>query len=163
FLNAGAARVVQPDQRRANAHGHIHDLHDLGSVGLGERAAKHGKVLREDEDKTAFDAAITSDESVARKLLRLHSEIRAAMGDEAVGLLERAFVQQKLNALARRELAFLMLPRAPLRPAARLGGSVALLQIVELLFQIHEREIIEGRIVYTHLVPGGPPGFLFLN
>ena len=50
FLNARAARVVQADDRRAHLHRQIHDLDDLRGVGLGERSAEDGEVLRERVD-----------------------------------------------------------------------------------------------------------------
>ena len=65
FLDARAAGVVQADDGRADLHGHVHDLDDLGGVGLGERSAEDGEVLREDEDQPAVDAAVAGDEAVA--------------------------------------------------------------------------------------------------
>ena len=53
FLDARAARVVQAHDRRAHAHRQVHHLADLRGVGLGERAAEHGEVLREGVDLPA--------------------------------------------------------------------------------------------------------------
>src|SRR5262249_39542847 len=50
-----------------------------------------------------------------------HPEVEAAMEHELVELLEGAFVQQELDPLARRELAFGVLALAALRPPAVLG------------------------------------------
>ena len=47
FLDARAAGIVEADDRRAHLHRQIHDLDDLRGVGLGERAAEDGEVLRE--------------------------------------------------------------------------------------------------------------------
>ena len=52
------------------------------------------------------------------------TEIDAAVPDKLVEFLEAVLVQQQLDALARRELAFLVLPRAPFGPAALLGCRV---------------------------------------
>ena len=57
FLNARAAGIVQADDRRAHAHGQVHDFADFRGVGFGERAAEHGEILREDVDQAAVDAA----------------------------------------------------------------------------------------------------------
>ena len=46
------------------------------------------------------------------------------MPDQLVHLLERAFVEQQIDALARGKLAFLVLPRHALFAAARLGIGV---------------------------------------
>ena len=53
FLDARAARVVEPDDRRAHLHRQVHDLDDLGGVGFRERAAEDGEVLREGVDRAA--------------------------------------------------------------------------------------------------------------
>jgi hypothetical protein len=100
FLNPRAARIIQSDQRCADAGGHIHDLDDFGGVGFGERAAEDGEVLGEDKNEPAFDASVSGDESVAVIFLFLHPKICGAVGDEAVGFLEGTFVEQEINALA---------------------------------------------------------------
>ena len=56
--------------------------------------------------------------------LVLHPEVAAAMRHQLVELLEAVLVEQQLDPLPRRELAFLVLPRAPLGPAALLGCRV---------------------------------------
>src|SRR6185369_12393559 len=118
-----AAGIVEPDDRRADLHRHVHDLDDLGGVGFGERPAEDGEVLGEDEDEASFDAAVTGDEAVAKDLLLVHAEVGAAMRDELVGLLEGAFVEQELDALARRHLTFFMLALAAFGTASGFGGS----------------------------------------
>ena len=46
-------------------------------------------------------------------------------------LLERAFIEQEFDALAGGQLAFLVLPLAPLRSAAGFGGRVPPAQLFE--------------------------------
>ena len=121
-------------------HGHVHDLHDLGGVGLRERAAEDGEVLREDEDQPAFDAAIAGEEAVAEILLLVHAEVGAAVGDQLVGLFEGAFVEQEFDALAGRHLALFVFAGAALFAAAGFGQRVATLQFRQFLFQIHGRD-----------------------
>jgi hypothetical protein len=47
------------------------------------------------------------------------------MPDELVHLLKRAFVEQKVYALAGAELALVVLAADPFRASARFGGGVA--------------------------------------
>ncbi len=128
FLNARTSGIVQPDHRRANLHRHIHDLDDLGGVGLRQRAAEHGEVLREHKYQSAFDAAISGKKAVAEVLLLVHAEVVAAMRDQLVGLFEGAFIEQKLDALAGRHFALLMFACAALFASAGFGQRVAALQ-----------------------------------
>ncbi len=72
-----------------------------------------------------MDPSVAGDESVALHHLLIHAEIGAAMLDQLVHLLERAFVEQQIDAFARRQLALLMLPPHALFTAARLGISMA--------------------------------------
>src|SRR5437870_2365712 len=53
----------------------------------------------------------SSDLPIAVELLPFHAEVRATMGDQLVGFFKRALVEQELDALARRHLAFFMLDR----------------------------------------------------
>src|SRR5262249_22187263 len=109
-LDARAARIEQPDDRRPRLHGEVLDLHDLLRVRLRERAAEHGEILGEHEHGAAVDGAPAGDDAVARDLLLLvHAEVDAAVLDEHVELLERALVHEELDALACRELAALVL------------------------------------------------------
>ena len=111
------------------------------ALALGERAAEDGEVLREDVDQAAVDAAVAGDEAVAGDDLLVHAEIAAAVGDQLVEFLEGAFVEQQLDALAGGELAFLVLARAALRPAALLGGRVAAAQFVEAVHRHYCNEL----------------------
>ena len=78
-------------------------------VGAGERAAEDGEVLREHEDLAAVDEPVAGDDAVAEDLLLLHAEVGAAVRDEAVELDEAAGVEQEVDALARGQLAGLVL------------------------------------------------------
>ena len=130
FLNARAARIVEPDHGRALAHREVHDLRDLRRVRFGKRAAENGEVLREDVDEPPVDAAVAGDESVARGPLLFHPEILAVVPDEFVQLLERAFIEQQIDALARAELARFVFAFAALRSAAFFGFRVSLAKLV---------------------------------
>ena len=119
FLDACAARIVQADHRCANLHRLVHHLADLLGMGFGEGAAKHREVLAEHEHQPAVDHAVADHHAIARDLLILHAEVDAAVLDEHVPFLERAFVEQQLDALARRQLALFVLGVDALLPAAQ--------------------------------------------
>ena len=61
----------------------------------------------------------------------LHAEVGGAVLDEHVELLERALVQQQLDALARGQLAALVLRLDARLPAAEAGLLAPLFQLVE--------------------------------
>ena len=67
FLDPRAARIVEPDDRRADLHRQIHDLADLLGVGLRQRSTEHREVLAEDEDRPAVDRAVAGDDAVAEE------------------------------------------------------------------------------------------------
>ena len=121
FLNTRAAGIVEADDRSSGAHGEVHNLADFLGVRFRERTAEDSKVLRENINQTAIDAAETGNKAVASGTLLLHAKIDAAMTDKFVELLEGALVQKKMNALARRELPGLVFTLAALRTAAGLG------------------------------------------
>ena len=129
FLNARAARIVEPDDRRARLHGQVHDLADLARVRLGQRAAEHGEVLREQEDRAAVDGAVAGDHAVAQDLVVAEAEVGRAVGDQLVELDEAVGVAEQRHPLARGQLAGLVLARDA-RGAPRLPC---------LLFQRRER------------------------
>ena len=100
-------------------------------VGFRKRPAEDREILREDVGRAAVDQAVAGDEAVAVDDLFLHAEIAAAMADQLVGFLERAFVEQQIDALARGELAFLVLAFAAFFAAAGFGIGVAAAQLVQ--------------------------------
>src|SRR6266699_2581040 len=64
------------------------------------------------------------------------------MRHQLVSLLEPALIEQKLDTLTGVHLAFFMLALAPQRAAAFFGETVAFLQFLKLLFEVHGGEII---------------------
>ena len=123
LLDARAARIVQPDDGRAHLHGQVHHLDDLRGVGLRERPAEHREVLREGVDRPAVDPAVAGHDAVARHDLVRHAEIAAPVRDQLVDFLERAGVEQQIDALARRQLAGVVMTAKTLLAAAKLGEA----------------------------------------
>ena len=76
---------------------------------LRQRPAEHGEVLGEHVDHAAVDGAPAGDHAVAGDLGLLHAEVVAAVLDVHVELLEGVVIHQELDALARGELAALVL------------------------------------------------------
>ena len=94
FLNASAARIVEPDHRRTHLHGMIHDLADLLRVRFRERSAEDREVLAKHKHHAAVHRAVARDDAVARNALLAHSEVGAAVLDEHVPFFERAGIEQ---------------------------------------------------------------------
>ena len=130
LLDARAAGVEQADDGRAVLQRHVLDLGDLLGVRLRQRAAEHGEVLGEHVDDAAVDGAPAGDDAVAGDLGLLHAEVGAAVLDVHVELLEGALVHQQLDALARGELAALVLGIDARLPAAEPGLGAPPLQLV---------------------------------
>ena len=65
LLDAGAAALVDADDRAAGLDREVHDLDDLLAVDLAERAAEDGEVLGEHADLAAVDGAVAGDDAVA--------------------------------------------------------------------------------------------------
>ncbi len=107
---------------------------DLLRVGFRQRAAEHGEILGEGEHGAAVDGAEAGDHAVAGDVGLLHAEIGRAVLDEHVELLERAAVHQKLDALARGELAALVLRLDAGVAAALARADAAVFEPVENVF-----------------------------
>src|SRR5581483_11374160 len=119
---------IQPDDRRADPHCRIHDFDDLGCVGFRKGAAEDSKVLREDEDGTAIDAAVSSNEAIPRDALLFHAKVGTAVSDQLVRLFECAFIEQQMYPLAGGKFSFPVLALTALLAAAFFGETVAAFQ-----------------------------------
>ena len=116
---------------------------DFFRVGFGKGTAEDREVLRENENQAAVDPAIAGDEAIAVDTSAPPSRNRAQRCATSLSVSsKRAFVEQKLNAFARRHLAFFMLLLAAPDPAAFLGQMIALFEFFQLLFEIHGPQII---------------------
>jgi len=100
-------------------------------MGLGQGAAEHGEILGEHEDGAAVDRAPSGDDAVAGDFGLRHAELVAAVLDEHVELLERVAVEQERDALARGELAALVLGVDALLAAAQARVPAAMLELFE--------------------------------
>ena len=119
LLDAGAAGVEQADDGAARLHRHVLHLDDLLRMRFRQRAAEHGEVLGEQIDGAAVDRAPAGDHAVAGDFLLLHAEFGRAVLDEHVEFLERALVEEQLDALARGQFAALVLGLDALFAAAQ--------------------------------------------
>jgi hypothetical protein len=113
----------------------IHDLADLLGEGARQRAAVHREVLREHEYKPTVDAARAGDHAVAEDLAVAGLEVHGPVDLEAVELGERAGIEQQLDALARGQLAALVLSVDARLAAAELGLGVQLFELLELVLE----------------------------
>ncbi len=106
LLDAGASRVVEPDDRCSDLHRKVHHLADLFRVRLGQRSAEDREVLAEHEDEPPVDLAVAGDHAVPEER---GLGVGVAIRDECVELHERSGVEQQLQPLSRGELSALML------------------------------------------------------
>ena len=102
-------------------------LADLFGMGFGQGSAEDGEILAVHEYGAAVDGAVAGDHAIAGNGPLVHAEFGAPVLDEHVPFLEGLGVEQQLEALARRQLALLVLgldavPRR--RPGGRAGVSL---------------------------------------
>ena len=90
FLNARAAGIVQPNNRRADLHRQVHHLADFFGVSFGKGTAKDCEVLREDKHLAAVDQAVAGDNAIAGIFLFVQTKIARAMLNQLVEFFERA-------------------------------------------------------------------------
>ena len=144
LLDPRAAGVVDADDRAADLGRQVHDLDHLLAHDLAQRAAEHGEVLGEHADAAAVDRAVAGDDGVAPAAgsSRMPNSC-VAVAHEGVELLERAGVEQLLDALARRVLA----PRVLLLD----GGLRPLQGVVTELLELGELLVVGlGRLLAGH-------------
>ena len=106
LLDAGAAGVVEADERDAALQGQVLDPADLVGLHHAEGAAEHREVLGEDGDAAAIDATEAGDDAVARILLVVQTEVRHVVGGQGAQFLEGPLVQQQGQTLPRGQLPF---------------------------------------------------------
>lgn len=132
LLDAGAAAVVDADDRTAGLQREVHHLDDFLTVDLAERAAEDGEVLRVHADGAAVDRAVPGDDTVPVRPVLLDAEVRRTVPGELVQLHEGTLVEQEIDALARGQLALRVLLFHRAR-GARVGRLVdTALQVREL-------------------------------
>ena len=110
LLDTGAGAVVQSDHRHADRLCEVHDLVDLLGEHLAERPAEDGEVLAEHADPALVDRAEAGDHAVCVRAVPLEAHAVRTVPGEHVELLERALVEQVLDALAGGHLALGVLP-----------------------------------------------------
>src|SRR6202011_912917 len=131
FLDAGAARIEKPDERRAIVERHVLQFGDFLRVRLGKRTPKNGKILGIDEDRAAVDGTGAGDNTVARRVALIHAEVRRAMLDEHAGFLERTLVGEEFDSFPRGELSAPVLGVDALCSATAKGSRAALREAFE--------------------------------
>ncbi|GAA3695794.1 hypothetical protein GCM10022420_096880 [Streptomyces iranensis] len=105
LLDAGAAGVVDADDRAAGLQREVHHLDDLLAVDLAQRAAEDGEVLGEHGHRAAVHRAVPGDDAVAVGAVVVQAEVGGAVPGELVELHEGALVEQQLDPLTGRQLA----------------------------------------------------------
>ena len=103
---------------------------------LAQGAAENREVLGEDVHQAAIDPAVAGYDPVPGHDLAIEAEIGGAVGDEAVELDEAPLVEEKIEPLAGRELAFLVLLRHPGGSSALLGLGLPMVELIEKLTRV---------------------------
>src|SRR5207247_10341421 len=96
---------------------------------------------REHVPQASLDPSVPRHHAVAEILLVGEPEVGRAVRHEAVELDERAGIEQRVEALARRHLPLLVLDLDALGAAAELGLGALLLEQLELLTHSHEQNL----------------------
>ena len=128
FLDTRTTGVTHADHGRTDLQRLVHDLADLARMHLRQRATEDREILRIDEDQPTVHRAIAGDDAVTGDPVLAHAEVGAAMFDEHVPFLERAFVEQQLDPFPRGKLATRMLGLYPAFAATRARLGPLLLQ-----------------------------------
>jgi hypothetical protein len=89
------------------------------------------KSWLKNEHQTAIDHAVAGDDAIARNFVVLHPKVSAAVLNKHIPFFKGAFVQQQLDALARRELAFAVLCVDALLAPAQAGQGTLFLQLFQ--------------------------------
>ena len=118
FLDAGPARVVEPDHGATGLDRQVQHLADLLANGLRKRAAHHGEVLGKGENLAALHLAVAGDHRVAQHLAVGHAEVGGPVGDKGIQFFERPLVHEQVQPLAGGQFTPAVLLVNPVLPAA---------------------------------------------
>ena len=93
--------------------------------------------MREDTNLAPVDGAVAGYHAIAWDAPLVHPEVLATMGLEFVELDERAAIEQKFDALARRHAARLAVPALPVFAAAELRLARKLAHPFDVFLEAH--------------------------
>jgi len=105
FLEAGAAGIIQADQRPAHLLGEVDSPYFLEAVVLAEGAGHSHEVLGEGDRGAAVDQAVAGDHSFRGYLRLVHAEVGRPVLDEYAYLVEGAGVEEIIYPFSCRPLA----------------------------------------------------------
>ena len=109
FLNTSTAGIVQTDDGSTHVHSLVHHLADLLSIGARERTTQHGEILGKEEDQTAVDGSMTSDDTITRIVLLFHTKMSAAVSLQLVVFAEGTLIDEQLDSFASAQFTSLVL------------------------------------------------------
>ena len=114
LLNARAARVDQPDDRRSFTECQVHHPTDFTRLRFAKRPAENGEILRVDEYRASVDPASAGHDAVAVERFA----IDRSAGGVGFQLLKTAGIEEQIKSLARRQFAARMVADDALRTTA---------------------------------------------
>ncbi len=94
FLDSRTTGVVDADNRRTVACGHVHDLAYLLRVDLAQTAAENGEILAEDVNQAPVDGAPTGDDAVTQDAPFTHIKIGLPVHNKCIDLAKRSLVEK---------------------------------------------------------------------
>ena len=98
LLDAGAARILNADDRNTHADTPVDEVDDLVALHLAQRPTQHREVLRVRGDHTPLHATVAGGHS------RTDTTLAHRSADELTDLVPHAVVKEKRQALAGRQL-----------------------------------------------------------
>jgi len=100
FLYPCPAGIVEPDNRRSNTGGHIHNLADFLGIRFRQGSSEEGKILREDKNKSTVDGSVAGNNTIGERPVFLHIKVGAAMGDKNIKFFKTIFIQNFVQPLS---------------------------------------------------------------
>src|SRR4029079_2999828 len=131
-----ATRIVKSDHGNADLHRQVQHFTDFFRVSFGEGTAEDSEVLGEHYDASAVKQTITGDDAVARIELFVEPKVARAMHDKLVKFFKAVLIEQKIDALTRRQLTRCVLLLNALGPAALFRQQRSLFQDLQLGFRL---------------------------
>lgn len=107
FLNAGAAGIVDANDRGSHLEGHFLHLGNLMGVHFTKGSAFNGKIFGIGKDQSAPYRTVAGNDAVAGDFFFLQTEMSTAMMDKLPHFRKAAFIKQLGQPFAGCQLSFL--------------------------------------------------------
>src|SRR5690606_30475842 len=109
FLDAGAAGVLEADDRSPHLQAHVHDLADLVRHRCAETASEDGEILAIHQDGPPGDGPVAGEHRVSQGAFVFDPETLCLVTNEQIDLVEGTVVEEGLDAFSSGQLALFVL------------------------------------------------------